>query len=320
MVIVGVLAQDPREFIRKYRESLNGVTYYGYEDAKDAMAKATQSMPVIGCDKDTGEPVSIDLHNDSPHTLLSMGSGGGKSVALRSLLAQFIRNGAAVFILDYKRNSHRWANRVPGVVYSRDIPEIHEVLQALAKEGDDRFKASDNLSDEEFERGEWKGQQIVIAVEELNSLITELEDYWQEIRTQQKSATHWQVPRRSPAIKALHKILAMGRGANVFVLAVAQRASTAAMGGAGGGSGGDARENFQTRILARHTHQTWKMLVPDCDYISPSEHLGRAVVVVGAKATETQILYLSDDEAVEWATRADETEDVSPVDRLVDVT
>lgn len=295
------IKESANQFVERYRERKNGVRFYGFDDAKEALREAPETAPIIGTDMNR-QPVAIDLHNDSPHVLLSMGSGGGKSVTLKALLAQFLRHGSQAVILDYKRHSHRWARHVPGVTYCRDIDEIHETLIALADLGMERFRAADQLSDDEYDRGEWMGQRIVIAVEEMNSLIAELEDYWTEIRTQNAGNRFWQVPRRSPAIKALHKLLAMGRAANINVLAVAQRASVASMGSAQGSRGGDARENFAIRVLARYTHSTWKMLIPDCDYVPASEHVGRAQVAVGAEAVETQILYLTDDEAIEWAT------------------
>lgn len=305
---MGILKEEPNRFIQQYRERKNGIRFYGLKDAREAMLEAKEHAPVIGCNT-YGEPVYIDLHNDSPHVLLSMGSGGGKSVTLRALVAQFVRNGAHAVILDYKRHSHRWAFKVPDITYCRDIEEIHDTLIAIAEMGMERFKAADTLSDEEYDEGKWMGGRVVVAVEELNSLMAELEDYWTEIRTKNAGNRFWQVPRRSPAVKALHKLLAMGRAANINVLAVAQRASVASMGSSGGSRGGDARENFAVRILARYTHSTWKMLVPDCDYQPPSDHIGRAQVAVGAEATETQILFLSDQEAVEWAAGKDAVTD-----------
>lgn len=300
------------KFVAAHRQRHNGILHYGFEDAKEAMAAAPEHAPVIGTDMN-GNPVHTDLNNDSPHVLLSMGTGGGKSVTLKSLLAQFLRHGTEVVILDYKRQSHRWARRIPeNVTYCRDIEEIHDTLEALAEEGMDRFKAADTLSDEEYDRGEWMGNRIVIAVEEMNSLIAELEDYWTEVRTKNAGNRFWQIPRRSPAVKALHKMLAMGRAANINILAVAQRASVSAMGSSHGSRGGDARENFATRVLSRYTHSTWKMLVPDCDYQPPSEYVGRAQVAVGSEAVETQILYLSDDDAVDWATGKVDVEGYEP--------
>lgn len=300
---MGILHEDPNMWVKRYRERRNGVRHYGYNDAREAMGATTDSRPIIGLDMQHN-PVYVDLHSDSPHILISMGSGGGKSVAMKTLLAQFARNGAHTVILDYKRHSHRWARRVPSVTYCRDIEDIHDTLLAIADLAMERYKAADLLSDEEFDRGEWMGERVVVAIEEMNAMMSELEDYWTEVRTKNAGNRFWQVPRRSPAVKALHKLLSMGRAANVNVIAVAQRASVASMGGGSsyGASGGDARENFAVRILARYTHSTWKMLIPDCDYVPPSEHIGRAQVARGADATETQILYLTDDEAVEWAT------------------
>lgn len=76
--------------------------------------------------------VSVDLDADSPHVLISAGTGGGKSTILRTICCQFIHNGALAFVLDFKRISHTGARGVPGVSYCRDIAEIHDALVHLA--------------------------------------------------------------------------------------------------------------------------------------------------------------------------------------------
>lgn len=295
---MGILKEDINRWQARFRQETNGVRFYGFAEARKAMEKATPSAPVLGSDM-FGRPVPVDLDSESPHVALSIASGGGKSVALKAMAAQLARSGAHVVVLDFKRHSHRWARHVPSITYCRDIEDIHETLQGIALEGRDRYKRADRLSDEEFESGEWKGQRIAIVVEELNAMMAELQDYWLETRPRGRGV---EAPRRSPAVKSFHEILTMGRQANLNVLAVAQRLSTESLGGAGGyGRGADARENFAIRVLGRYTMNTWRMLVPEVEYEPASEHLGRVRVVRAGKAVETQVLYLSDWEAINWA-------------------
>ncbi|MFD4955802.1 hypothetical protein [Streptomyces sp. NPDC058451] len=88
----------------------------------------------------------------------------------------------------------------------------------------------------------------------------------------------------------------MGRQVRLRVLLVAQSATARAVGGT------EMRENFATRILVRYTRNAWRMLVPQVSPIPmPTEHPGRAQVVTGGRAHETQVLNLSNAEAREWA-------------------
>ncbi|MEV8396006.1 MULTISPECIES: helicase HerA domain-containing protein [unclassified Streptomyces] len=66
--------------------------------------------------------VSVDLDAESPHVLISAGTGGGKSTILRCITCQFIHNGAHAYVPDFKRISHTWARGVPGRRRARRDP------------------------------------------------------------------------------------------------------------------------------------------------------------------------------------------------------
>lgn len=88
----------------------------------------------------------------------------------------------------------------------------------------------------------------------------------------------------------------MGRQVRMHVLLVAQSATARALGGP------EAREQFATRILARYSMNAWRMLAPEIHPAPKStEHPGRAQVVIGGTARETQVLFFTDAEAREWA-------------------
>jgi hypothetical protein len=78
---------------------------------------------------------------------------------------------------------------------------------------------------------------------------------------------------------------------------VAQSATARALGGP------EIREQFATRILARYSMNAWRMLAPEIHPAPKStKHPGRAQVVIGGTARETQVLFFTDAEAREWAT------------------
>lgn len=113
---------------------------------------------------------------DSPHVLISAGTGGGKSTILRIICCQFIHHGARAFVLDFKRISHTWARRVPGITYCRDIADIHDALIRLAQEGWCRLALAEQLADDILEREPWRvGPRLVILLERCQTRLLEIQ-------------------------------------------------------------------------------------------------------------------------------------------------
>ncbi|WKU42613.1 pRL2-11 [Streptomyces sp. VNUA116] len=253
---------------------------------RELVARMPESAPLIGLGS-SGKRISVDLDAESPHVMVSAGTGGGKSVILRTIAAQLIRNGARAFVLDYKRISHPWARGVPGVTYCRDIAEIHEALIELGVEGRRRMYLAEQLGEDADPAG--VGPRLAILLEEVNATMKQLARYWE--KTRQKGD-----PKTSPAIDALAEILFMGRQVRLHVLLVAQSATARALGGP------EMRENFYTRILARYSQNAWRMLAPEITPAPKStSHIGRAQVVLGGAAHETQVLFMTHAEARAWA-------------------
>ncbi|MGW6744815.1 pRL2-11 [Streptomyces sp. NPDC055025] len=256
---------------------------------REILAKMPESAPLIGLGSGK-KKVSVDLDHQSPHVLISAGTGGGKSTILRAICCQFVHNGALAYVLDFKRISHTWARGVPGITYCRDIADIHDALVHLAREGRHRLTLAEQLADDVLEREPWRvGPRLVILLEEVNATMAQLKRYWAKTRESGD-------PKASPAVDALAEILFMGRQVRLHVLLVAQSATARAIGGP------EMRENFSTRILVRYTLNAWRMLVPEVSPIPmASEHPGRVQVVTRGRAQETQVLNLSNAEAREWA-------------------
>jgi len=245
--------------------------------------RAKPSAPVIGLTHG-GRAVAVDLDDESPHVLLSAGTGGGKSSTIRAIAAQLMRPGATCWVIDAKRHSHAWLRDVPGVRYFRDIEEIHHALVALGAEGQRRNRAFDHVGIDDpapvFPR-------LVVICEELNATMRMLKQWWSNNRERGDQPG-------SPAVEALGQVVFMGRAVRIHVLAVAQMASAKDMGG------GEQRENYAVRILARYTANAWRMLVPECTFAPSTRHPGRAQVCIGGTATETQVLFMTPHEARDW--------------------
>ncbi|MFB7512894.1 helicase HerA domain-containing protein [Streptomyces sp. NPDC056144] len=280
--------RDPHLIIKKKDRP---PTSLGLDDpgVRELLESVPESAPLIGLGAGRTK-VSVDLDHDSPHVLISAGTGGGKSTILRTIAAQFIRHGAQAHILDFKRISHTWARGVPGVNYCRDIADIHDALLRLGGEGHRRIRLAEELGDDVLASDPGRvGPRLVILLEEINATMAQLRRHWEKIRENGD-------PKTSPAIDALAEILFMGRQVRLHVLLVAQSATARALGGP------EMRENFSTRILVRYTMNAWKMLVPEVTPApKPTRHPGRVQVVLGGTARETQVLNLSEAQAREWA-------------------
>ncbi len=257
---------------------------------RELIELARDVAPLVGLGR-ASKPVYADLDGDSPHLCLSMGSGGGKSVTSRALVAQILAKGGLCLVLDVKRLSHAWARGLPNVRYCRDIAEIHNALLWLAAEVDRRNKLADEGADDDGNTDHVNvGPRIVVIAEELNATSARLRSYWRRIKDRSD-------PAESPAIEALGDVLFMGRQVKVNVIAIAQMLTARTAGGP------EARENMGVRILARYSLNNWRMLIPEV-WPAPksSRHRGRVQVCVGGDVAETQVLFLSDAEARTLAT------------------
>lgn len=264
-----------------------------FADHMALVTGAKESAPVIGVGPQMST-VSVDLDADSPHILVSASTGGGKSVITRTMASQMLHHGSQMVVLDFKRISHRWAAKLPQVNYCKEISEIHNALVELGREGHRRNKAVDAWEGDEADAP--VGPRMAILLEEANATVSKLKRYWTSIRKTKADEDGPADPKESPAIDALRETLFMGRAVRMHVLMVAQSATAAALGGP------EVRECFATRILARYTQNAWKMLVPEVSPIPRStRHIGRAQVVLGGVAKETQVMFMSEQEATQWA-------------------
>jgi hypothetical protein len=252
---------------------------------------AKDTAPVIGIGRDR-QVVTADLEADSPHVLLSAGSGGGKSELTGLLIAQGLHRGGVALILDAKKTSHQWAKGLPNVRYCRTIQEIHNALMSLGGENGEierRSNLVDNLSDinGDLPPDVNIGPRFFLVFEEANTTMLRLQAYWRSIKEKGD-------PNQSPAIDAFNEFIFMGRSMKMHAIAMGQQMNATATGG------GAARESFALRALARYQHQTWRILVGNVPMPKSSRHKGRWQIVTDYPR-ETQAGYLTNEEKREYA-------------------
>ena len=273
--------------------------------------------PVVGVS--TGrEVVRMDFNNDSPHTLGSAGSGAGKSTLYKLIAMQRLAHGAYAIILDFKKWSHlRWAGRLPAgrVVVEDRVPEIHTLLCRVLDELLWR-KSFDLHQEAELEAL----PTIDVYVEEINTLMSLLVDYWKSYVAAEKAAARTAMrrakasedesamdeadeqmaramglPATSPAIQALRYGVNLGREFHVHFHFIGQSMSAKAAGGR------DTRESFRTRLLARWDAKTWKMLADGIPFVQcPSTSTGVWAHVHGSEVEIVRVPFVTDEEAVQF--------------------
>jgi hypothetical protein len=276
---------------------------------------APLERPVIGV-ANGGKVISMDFDNDSPHTLGSAGSGAGKSTLYRWVAMQRMRHGAGAIFLDFKKWSHiRWLRGFgpDRVLYFHRIPEIHDALVAVM----DEIERRKDIDDEDVLA---LLRTLDIYVEEINTLMGMLRDYWRAYVAQQKStarAAVWAAKRSedpqemaeaeellatanglslmSPAIQALRHGVNLGREFRVHFHFIGQSMSASAAGGR------DTRESFRTRMLARWDAKTWKMLAEGVPFIvCPAGPTGIWAHVHGSEVEIVRVPWVSPEQAREF--------------------
>lgn len=273
------------------------------EATRDAEATADEA-PMIGY----GPRRKVELFSlllESPHALINGGSGAGKSVLLAWLVAQFMRRGFGVLVLDAKFVSHMWLRRIPGVLYASEDAELHEALVWLDMELVRRARMVSRAADTDAASA---GLVPLVAVlEELTTAANRLRAYWKSIKGPED-------PMMSPALTALANLANMGREMRVHILMAGQSLTAKSTGGPEG------RESFGARMLGRATSNAWRMLAPQ---IKPApvkrQKPGRWHIVVGDTLREFQVPFVdlknevapdSVARLVEWATGGKPVPDV----------
>ena len=238
--------------------------------------------------------VVTSVDTDSPHTGLSMKSGGGKTATARSMLAQMLFHGAIGVVLDYKMFSHNWVLRnergeydpLPNCAYAKTPAQIHELLLWLEEETKRRNEVADASADIDGNVHGDVGPPLFIVIEEMNAMQRKLARYWQK---------ELGMKGRTPAADASDELLFVGRQVREFLTAIGQRLSVRALSGAG--VGGDARDNLGTFAMYDPNLPSWRITGWDHPLPAAANHVGRLQIVTASSVTETQSTWVTGLEA-----------------------
>ena len=246
-------------------------------DVQPAIKGSGPSVLIAGIGQQN-TAVPVDLHSDACHLALSIGPGGGKTLAARALAIQVLAKGGLVIVLNAKKTGYNWTRGLPNVAHAKTIDEIADTLIWLnteRKRREDVVEAAGDIEDE-VPDDVHVGPRILCVFEEQNLTVPKLRK------------------EREDAFEALGDLNFAGRAALIHLLAIAQRYSAKAAGG------GDVRAAVNARVLGRYDKKAWNMLADSFPMPAPNNAPGR-VQVVTDEVHEAQMPKVSGQEAHDYA-------------------
>lgn len=246
------------------------------------------------------QPVIVSLNDDSPHMGESMGSGAGKTVLSRLIIAQWLMKGGVCYVLNPKRRGYQWAKDLPNCRVAETDEQCFMMMTWLGEQLDGRQEVASNESDWDDQLPEGMlGERVLVVVEEMNMLVAKQRKFWKRNQLLAAMLLGWDedtpLPKDSPALDGLETLAYAGRQSEVYVLFIAQRLSSKVI-------SGDVLENVGIRMLGRYSQRNVNMMAPDQSQVLPvsSSHPGRIQVIANGEVHECQVAY--SDEA--WVYRA----------------
>lgn len=270
-----------------------------YDAIKELMAALPAGTLFLGLDT-RHRPVTVNIDTETPHIGLSMGTGRGKSVLFRLLIAQLLAQGADITVLDVGQISLHEFKATEGVRIEWDVAACWDQVTLFKQEMGERLTKLREAEEEEWPAIMATWRRKVLFIEELNNFYAESKRYWDEIRTSKDPAT-------PPVLNDLTQISVMARKVLMHLAVSSQRLEAKLISAA-------ARGQMGLRVLANPSAADWRMLGegkrPRASY---SRRAGRVAAVFAGEATALQVGHIHKAEAREYiATHRSPLADVVP--------
>lgn len=254
-----------------------------WADVVDIVKATTQGRPVLGLGA-RGETIKLDFDGEIAHLAGSVGTGGGKSSFMRSMVAQFSYHGVDEFhVFDTKMVSLQGMEPIPGMHIYTSVPDIWDGIAYLRAEMDRRYSVLLADPKASFPR-------IIMIFEEQNAYAIETSIYWKQNRPQgvkEQTAPVWQ---------DFAMLLLKARQVNMNALSMYQYLNNVAV-----GNNIALRGQYGLKLLGRFDPQMWDLLVDAKPRMESSAVPGRMIAVMGGSRRIVQVPLVSADEAVEFA-------------------
>jgi len=240
-----------------------------FEKYLAAMEDCKPGEVFMGLANKTGKPYYGSFNTDDPHWGASVGSGGGKSTWLMSLIAQILHNdlGASAWCIDPKITSLLALQGVPGVRIEnnpREVPKMWAMVAELKEIMFQRLDEAEADPTKEF-------STFLLIMDEINSFAAMTKKIWASLGNK-GVADVW---------GDIAFLLWMGRVVNIHVVAVGQRLDDKSTGNIG------LRDSLGFRALARYKKNQWDMLFSG-KFQQPHKKRGQWIYESGDEQTWVQ--------------------------------
>jgi DNA translocase FtsK/SpoIIIE-like protein len=234
-------------------------------------------------------PLGVDEHGKevvwdmrvAPHALVAGATLSGKTVLLRSIIADASARGFVIYLLDPKRIEFASFRGYPGV---RAVATSTETMivgtQMLADEMDTRYTR--------IEKGEVTEDQlppVLLVIDEATEFNIRVNAWWKAHKGSGKGNEH-------PVIERWRSMARLGRSGRIHLLIGVQRPDAKVI-------GGEARDNYGLRIAVGPMSSDGARMMfsgTDVGRDIPAEAKGRATLQIGqgGKAVEIQCYFTAD--------------------------
>lgn len=226
-----------------------------------------------------GQDIEWDL-NRKPHMLVAGGTGSGKTVLIRTVIAACAQRGFEIRANDPKRIELSGLRGWPGVRQvetdiegMNDLTEwVYETMYARYADIESGRKDIEDL------------QPMLFVVDEAREWIDQANAWWKANKERGQTGTE------HPAVEQWRSIGRLGRSARIFLLVGIQRPDAKVV-------GGEARDNYGARVTCGQVSPQGAQMMfgdPGVGIDLPEDAKGRATIDVGTGVREAQVWWTPD--------------------------
>ena len=217
---------------------------------------------------------------DVPHYLIAGSTGGGKSVAFKSMLLGLLETSKRIqlYIFDFKQVEMNEFAVLPNVKVIKNEHEASMLLEGFVKEMDKRYQKLEEIGEKKINPDRDRLPRIVVGIDECSDLLGKVK----------KDHPNYKAMER--AKRCLNELSRKARASGIHLIFATQKVDMNSI-------DTQIQENLEGRLSFRMNtiENSVRVLQNNKSYYLPSIP-GRAIWKKGANYTEVQCPFISDDE------------------------
>ena len=217
---------------------------------------------------------------DVPHYLIAGSTGGGKSVAFKSMLLGLLETSKSIqlYIFDFKQVEMNEFAVLPNVKVIKNEHEASMLLDSFVKEMDKRYQKLEEIGEKKINPDRDKLPRIVVGIDECHDLLGKVKKDHPNFKTMER------------AKRCLNELSRKARASGIHLIFATQKVDMNSI-------DTQIQENLEGRLSFRMNtiENSVRVLQNNKSYYLPSIP-GRAIWKKGANYTEVQCPLISDDE------------------------